>query len=345
MTHYKYHFFNDYSEGAHPAILQALVETNDQQSLGYGEDVYSQEATRLIREKIGNPEGDVYFVSSGTHANLTGISWLLKSYESIISVESGHICVHETGAIEATGHKVHVVPGVQGKLTPAAVQKILDQHNMDQMVKPRAIYLSQSTEVGTVYNKAELQALASLCKQHQLYLYIDGARLGHALTIDKTDLDLKDIADVADLFYIGGTKNGGLMGEAMVIVNPALKAHFRFHLRQKGALLAKARAVSVQFLRFFQDDLYVDLARHANAMAQKLANGLKSKDIPLLMDSPTNQVFPILSNTQIALLEKQYGFYIWSKIDADYSAIRLVTSWATPESAVDDFLNYLNNLA
>lgn len=342
MKKYQYLFFGDYSEGAHPLLLKALLETNQEQVLTYGEDCFSEKAIQLIREKINNPEADVYFVSTGTQANLVGISWLLKTYESVIAVESGHICVHEAGAIEATGHKVHTVPGQNGKLTPQAAQEIIDKHDMDQMVKPRAVYLSQATEVGTVYNQAELLALTEFCKKNNLYLYIDGARLGHALMIENSDIDLPLIAQVADIFYIGGTKNGGLMGEAMVITHPELKAYFRFHLRQRGALLAKARTVSVQFIEFFKGNLYFDLARHANNMALRLARGIEKNGYDWLIAPSTNQLFPILPNDLIEKLHVHYGFYQWSKVDEHHSAIRLVTSWATPLEAVDQFIEYLN---
>lgn len=338
---YKYHFFDDYSEGAHPRILEAFTKTNKQQELGYGMDSFAIEATGLIREKIGKPDADIYFVSSGTHANLVGVSWLLKPYESVIAADNGHINLHETGAVEATGHKVHAMPAKDGKLTPAAVEEVVEMHNFDQMVKPRAIYISQSTEVGTVYTKTELTELSKVCKKHGLYLYIDGARLGAALTVANVDMDIKELADLADIFYIGGTKNGGLIGEAMVIVNPALKENFRYYLRQRGALLAKARAVSVQFVEFFKDSLYFDSAKHANEMAQRLAQGIREKGYKFMVESPTNQIFPIFPNTLIDKLKTDYGFHIWSKVDSENSAIRLVTSWATTSEAVEGFIKDL----
>ncbi len=339
---YKYLFFDDYSEGAHPRIMEALTKTNNRQEVGYGGDSFAIEATRLIRERVGKSDADVHFISTGTHANLVALSWILKPYESVIAADCGHINLHETGAIEATGHKIHTVKAVDGKLSPEAVRTVVEEHNFDQMVKPRAIYISQSTELGTVYGKKELTELSNLCKELGLYFYIDGARLGCALTITNGDLTIKDIADFADIFYIGGTKNGGLIGEAMVIVNPILKENFRYQLRQRGALLAKARAVSVQFMEFFKDDLYFEIAKHSNEMAQKLAQGIKERGYKFLVDSPTNAIFPILPNTVIDELKTEYGFHIWSKVDAENSAIRLVTSWATPQEAVDDFIASLN---
>lgn len=342
---YKYSFFDDYSEGAHPQILQALVTHNNQQALGYGIDEFTIQATKLIRQKIENEHVDVYFVSTGTQANLVGISWLLKSYESIIAANTGHICVYEVGAIEATGHKVHEAPAEGGKLKPETIQKTVDTHNMDQMVFPKAVYITQSTEVGSVYSKAELVAISQVCRKNNLYLYLDGARLAHALASETADFTLKDIADLADIFYIGGTKNGGLMGEAMVIVNPELKKNFRFHLRQKGALLSKARAVSIQFTEFFNDDLYLKNAQHANQMAQKLKQGIQQLGYSFLAESPTNQLFPILPNEMIEKLEKSYGFYRWTNVDEEKTVIRLVTSWATPSEMIDMFLGDLRNIS
>ncbi len=342
---YKYSFFDDYSEGAHPNILNALVENNNQQALGYGIDEFSVHATNLIRKKINNTEADVYFVATGTQANLVGISWLLKSYESVISAHTGHICVHEAGAIEATGHKVHAELAKDGKLTPATIQRVVDIHNMDQMVLPRAVYISQSTEVGSVYSKAELVALSHVCQKNHLYLYIDGARLPHALASEQADFTLKDIAILADIFYIGGTKNGGLIGEAMVIVHPELKKNFRFHLRQKGAILAKTRAVSIQFAEFFNQDLYLEIARHANQMAQKLKQGIQNLGYSFIADSPTNQLFPIFPNKIVEILEKSYGFYRWTNLNEEKTVVRLVTSWATPIGMVEEFLEDLRNIS
>jgi threonine aldolase len=339
---YKHLFFDDYSEGAHVRILEALLRTNLQQEPGYVMDSFAGEAARSIQERFGVPQADVHFVASGTHANLVVLASLLKPYESVIAAESGHINTHEAGAIEATGHKINTVKGHEGKVTPAEVQEVVEEHNFDQMVLPRAVYISQSTELGTVYTRAELLALAEKCKEHGLYLYVDGARLGVAMASPACDLDPKVLAKLVDVFYIGGTKNGALIGEAIVIVNPELKDHFRHNLRQRGGLLAKGRAVSLQFLELFRDDLYFDIARHANALAQQLATGIRECGYQLLVDAPTNQVFPIFPNTVIERLQKDYGFHVWEKFDAQSSAVRLVTSWATEEQAVSEFLTILS---
>lgn len=342
----KYFFFDDYSEGAHPRILEAFSRTNLQQERGYGRDSFALEAERLIKEKIEKPEAQVYFVASGTHANLICVSSLLKPYESVIAPDNGHANVHEAGAIEATGHKINVAPGVAGKLTPEAVREILLTHTDEHTVKPRAVYISQATELGTLYSKKELQGLHDVCKENGLYLYIDGARIGNAVMAKNADLDLKDIANLCDIFYIGGTKNGALFGEAIVIVNPNLQENFRHHLRQRGGLLAKARAVTVQFVELFKDNLYLENAQHANDMAQKLAAGIKECGYDFLNEPVANQVFPILPNVIIEKLEKKFGFYPWSKAPApDSSVVRLVASWATTEAVVLEFIADLKQLS
>lgn len=337
-------FFDDYSEGAHPRILEAFSRTNLQPERGYGIDSFALEAEYLIKEKIRKPDAKVYFVSSGTHANLICVSSLLKPYESVIAPDNGHANVHEAGAIEATGHKINVVPGVAGKLTLEAIREVVATHTDEHTVKPRVVYISQTTELGTVYSKKELQGLHDVCKENGLYLYIDGARIGNAVMAKNADLDLSDIANLCDIFYIGGTKNGALLGEAIVIVNQNLQENFRHHLRQRGGLLAKARAVTVQFVELFKDNLYLENAKHANDMAQKLAAGIKECEYRFLNEPVANQIFPIFSNSVIEKLEKKFGFYVWSKVDEKNSTIRLVTSWATKESAVDEFLAELKNL-
>jgi threonine aldolase len=338
---YKHLFFDDYSEGAHPRILEALQRTNLQQEPGYVMDSFAIEATRLIRQKFASPEADVHFVASGTQANLCVLSAILRPWESVIAADSGHINQHETGSIEATGHKINTVQGHDGKVRPHEIQDMIEFHNFDQMVVPKAVYISQSTELGTVYSLAELTALSEKCKEQNLYLFVDGARLGAALTAKGGDLDPATFARLVDVFYIGGTKNGALIGEAIVIVNPQLKDHFRFNLRQRGGLLAKGRAVSLQFQELFRDNLYFDIAQYANTLAQQLAAGIKSCGYKLFVDAPTNQVFPIFPNRLIEKLQKDYGFHFWEKFDQQSSVVRLVTSWATEESDIKGFINDL----
>src|SRR5215510_3384433 len=341
---YKHLFFDDYSEGAHPRILEALQRTNLQQEPGYVMDSFAVEATRLIREKFGSPDADVHFVASGTQANLCVLSAILKPWESVIAAETGHINTHETGSIEATGHKINSVRGQDGKVRPHEIQDMVDMHDFDQMVLPRAVYISQSTELGTVYTTAELSALSDKCKEHNLYLFVDGARLGAGLTAKGGDLDPATLARLVDVFYIGGTKNGALIGEAIVVVNPQLKNHFRFNLRQRGGLLAKGRAVSLQFQELFRDNLYFDIAQHANTLAQQLAEGIKKCGCQLFVEAPTNQVFPIFSNALIEKLQQDYGFHFWEKFNEQSSIVRLVTSWAREEAHVTGFLNDLKQI-
>jgi threonine aldolase len=333
-----YSFKNDYSEGGHPRILQALLETNLEQVQGYGEDRFTLEAAALMRGRMEREDVDIHLFSGGTQTNLTALSAFLRPHEAAVAARTGHILVHETGAIEATGHKVIAVDTEDGKLRPDQLQAVLDLHSDEHMVKPRLVYLSNSTEIGSIYLKHELEQLSRFCREHDLYLYMDGARLGSALCSEESDLNLADIARLTDAFYIGGTKNGALIGEALVIGRDSLKQEFRFHIKQKGALLAKGRLLGVQFLELFRDDLYFDLARHANAMAALMRDGFTRLGYGFLTHSPSNQIFPILPNRVIDRLAQPFEFYVWSKAGEEASAIRLVTSWATREDAVAAFL-------
>jgi threonine aldolase len=334
----KHSFLNDYSEGAHPRVLQLLASSNLTQEPGYGEDSLSLQAADLLRAATGNADADVHLVSGGTQANLIALASMLRPYESIIAADSAHILVHETGAIEATGHKISGVPSSDGKLVPDQVRAVVAQHSDEHMVSPRVVYLSQATEFGTIYSKAELTALSSTCRELGLYLYLDGARIAPALVSGAADMTLPELASLVDMLYIGGTKNGALLGEALVINAPALKDHFRFHLKQRGALLAKGRLLGAQFVALFDGDLYFALARHANAMAMRLADGLRASGASFLTEPVTNQVFPILTDARIDALRAHYRFHVWTRVDPGHSAIRLVTSWATPDEAVDGFL-------
>ncbi len=342
---YKYHFFNDYSEGAHPEVLKILGDTNLEQEIGYGDDTLTTKAKELIKKAIGNSEADVHLVSAGTQANFIVLATILKPYESVIAPSTGHINIHEAGAVEATGHKINSVETTNSKIAPGQIQKVLDSHHDEHLVKPRAVCIAQPTELGTVYSKKELEDISKFCRERSLYLFIDGARLGISLTSSANDLSLKDIASLSDAFYIGGTKNGALLGEAIVLINENFKENFRHMIKQQGALLAKGRVLGAQFVGLFKDDLYFKLATHANEMATKLSSGIKELGFSFLADSPTNQLFPILSNSLIAKLKKMYGFYIWTKVDPEHSAIRLVTSWATTEKAINDFLDDLGQLS
>lgn len=337
----KFSFFDDYSEGAHPRILRVLEDTNLAQEIGYGDDTLSNEAVRLIKRELQAQHVDVHFVPGGTHANLIALAAMLKPYESVIAVSSAHINIHEAGAVEATGHKINAVEGADGKLTPAAIRRTVAQHTDEHMVKPRAVFVSQATELGTIYSRTELEEILKTCQEVGLYLYLDGARLGSAIASQESDLNFADLPLLTDIFYIGGTKNGALLGEAMVIVNPVLKENFRFYLKQHGALLAKGRVLGAQFVGLFQDGGYLDLARHANLLAAKLSEGIKASGYEFLNPPTTNQIFPILPNAVIDHLKGKYGFHVWATAGDGHSTIRLVTSWATKEEAVVEFLRDL----
>lgn len=339
-----YSFKNDYSEGTHPRILKLLSESNFEQAEGYGEDSYSIKVKELLKEKIKSDNIDIHFLTGGTQTNLTAISAFLRPHEAAISANTGHILVHETGAIEATGHKAISVEVSDGKLNPEMVKSVLNIHTDEHMVKPKLVYISNPTEIGTIYTKAELESLSNFCRKNNLILYMDGARLGSALCSDENDLQLSDLGRLTDAFYIGGTKNGALLGEALIICKDSLKEDFRFHMKQKGAMLAKGKILGIQFLELFKDDLYFDLARHANKMADLLKNSINTMDYRFLINSPSNQIFPIFPNRIIEKLQEKYSFYIWSEIDEHNSSVRIVTSWATREDAVSAFIEDLKNL-
>ncbi len=338
-----YSFNNDYSEGAHPKILEAMINANLAQNGGYGLDVHCSLARKLIRQEIGRNDVDVHFIVGGTQTNLIAIGTALRPWQAVISTDKGHINVHETGAIEATGHKVIAMACPDGKLTPPDIQKALDLHTDEHMVQPKMVYISNSTEVGTQYTKKELEALHHICRQKELYLFLDGARMGSALTSPVNDLTLEDIAELTDIFYIGGTKGGALFGEALIICSPDLKPDFRYMIKQRGALLAKGWLLGIQFEELFQNNLFYDLASHANEMAAVLRKGIEKCGYSFWSESMTNQVFPIFPDQLIVKLEKDFLFSIQERLDNSHSAIRLVTSWATSEEACHQFVKALKH--
>lgn len=340
-----YSFKNDYSEGAHINILNKLIETNLEQENGYGEDYFSEKTKELIKEKINNQEAQIYFLSGGTQTNLIVISSLLKVHEAVISAKTGHIYANETGAIESVGHRIITVETADGKLKPKHIENVLsDYSHRPHVVKPKLVYISNSTEVGTIYKKAELKELYECCQNNALFLFLDGARLGHAIMAADSDLKLSDVASYTDVFYIGGTKNGALFGEAAIFKNKNIAPEFDYVLKQKGALLAKGRVLGIQFLELFRDDLYFSLAKHANAMASKITDAITDGGFSFLSQSTTNQIFPIFPNVVIEMLKQDFDFYIWKVINEETSAVRLITSWATEEKVVDDFINKLKNI-
>lgn len=338
-----YSFLNDYSEGAHPQVLQALNETNGLQTVGYGMDEYCQKAKQAIYKRIDNQNVDIHFLVGGTQTNLTLISHALKDYQAVIACDEGHIHVHETGAVESTGHKVLTQPHVHGKVTIEMIQKILDVHGDEHMVQPKMVYISQTTELGTYYTKKELKELYAYTHQQGLYLFLDGARLGSAL-VQSDAPSMADIARNTDAFYIGGTKMGALFGEALVIMNNELKEGFRYALKQKGAMLAKGRLLGVQFYALLKDSLYEDIGKHENRMAEIIRDAFVKKGLTLYEPSTTNQIFIDLSNDMIQKIEQQYFVTHIKKIDEKTKRIRIVTSWATPQKIVEEFSQMIATL-
>ncbi len=333
-----YYFLNDYSEGCLPEVLEALTKTNFESTSGYGTDAYCAGAAGLIRKRFGCPDAAVHFLVGGTQANFTAISAFLRPWEAVIAAETAHICVHETGAVEARGHKICCVPEKNGKLSPDSIRKLFHEHldgTNEHMVLPRMVYISQATELGTVYTKKELQAIRDVCRELELYLYIDGARLGPAMASGACDYSCSDLPQLCDAFYIGGTKNGLLFGEALVIVNPALQPFFRNMIKQNGGMLAKGRLLGVQFGAAMRDGLWLRAARHANDLANLLSNSIEAAGLPLWLQTETNQVFTILSKEQAACLSEDFAFEFWADYDENRCVYRFVTSWATNPEAVD----------
>lgn len=341
----KYSFLNDYSEGAHESIIAAMTASNLVQTVGYGTDEFCDRARRLIASQIGRSDSHIHFLVGGTQTNLTVAAALLRPHQGMISAESGHVGVHESGAIEATGHKVLTIPTPDGKLTAGAVEALIKAHYDDptaeHMVQPGMVYVSQPTELGTVYRKRELAELAQVCRNYHIPLYLDGARLGCALTCRGNDLTLPDIAELTDLFYIGGTKMGALFGEALVINRPELNTDFRSIIKQRGGMLAKGRLLGIQFETLFTDGLYYKLAQHANDMAERLAGGIAALGYLFAAEAVTNQLFPILPKAVLARLEDDFIFSVQGTYNGTYDVIRLCTSWATDPNMVEKFLEKL----
>jgi len=335
-----YGFMDDYSEGCHPEILAALSAHNLDQQLAYGADDYSVQARELIAHACAAPAVAVHLVASGTLANLIICAAIMKPYEAVISASSGHIESREAGAIEATGHKILTAPSHDGKLRPADVEQVVNANSQHpHMVKPRVVYISNATEFGTVYTRAELQALRSVCDDHDLLLFVDGARLGVALEAEQSGMSLQAMAELTDIFWIGGTKAGTLFGEAIVIPNEQCAHEFAFHMKQRGALLAKGRALGLQFRELFTNDLFTRLAAKANDDASALSAGLTAAGYELAAATESNQVFPIMPSAVIERLQEHFRFHTWEQLDDDRSVIRLVTSWATDPAEIDRFLS------
>ena len=332
-------FTSDYNIGAHPLVLDRLIETNLERLPGYGADKYCSLAEEKIKAAANAPDAKVYFLSGGTQTNAVAISAILRSYQGVISAQSGHIAVHEAGAIEYTGHKVITLPESDGKLVPKVLEGFFADYYSDQSrehtVMPGAVYISQPTEYGTLYSLSELEKISEICKRYSAYLYIDGARLGYAFVSEKNDTSLSDIARLCDIFYIGGTKVGALFGEALVVTNPELCSCFRSTIKQHGALFAKGGIIGVQFDALFTDDSYLKIAKIAVERAMELRNALISRGCRMFIDSYTNQQFVIVENSKLELLSEKARFTVWQRYDENHTVIRLVTNFATTKEEIE----------
>ncbi|MBR5454058.1 MAG: low specificity L-threonine aldolase [Clostridia bacterium] len=339
------YFENDYSEGACKEVLESLIETNFESVTPYGGDIYSDRAKEKIRIECGCPDADIYFLVGGTQTNKTVIDAVLDRPEGVIAAKTGHISVHEAGAVEYTGHKVIELEGIDGKLPAEALKKYIaafdGDESRDHMVFPGMVYISHPTEYGTLYTLDELTELSEICRGRGLTLFLDGARLGYGLMTPGTDVTIKDIARLTDVFYIGGTKVGALCGEAVVFTHGNTPRYFFTKVKQQGALLAKGRLIGVQFDRLFTDGLYYEISRHAIACAEKLRSGLKDKGYRFFSSSPTNQIFIIVEDKKLETLREKAVFSFWEKYDEGHTVIRFVTCWATKEEDVDALLSLM----
>lgn len=335
----------DYAEGAHPSIIKRLTETNFEQTPGYGVDEYCETARKYIKKLCGREDAGVHFLVGGTQTNSTVISAVLRPHQGVICASTGHIAVHESGTVEASGHKVLTIPSDDGKITADQIKALYDAHwsneTHEHEVQPGMVYISFPTENGTLYSKAELTDIYSVCKECDLPLYIDGARLGYGLMSDACDMTIEDMASLCDAFYIGGTKQGFLFGEALVVLNSKINKDFRYILKQHGGMLSKGRLLGLQFCAMFEDDLYFALSKEADRLAMKLRKALLAKGYKLRYDSFTNQQFPILSKADIVRLKDKYAFSVWEKLDENYTAVRFCTSWATDERSIDELIKDL----
>ena len=327
----------DYTTGAHPKILEALVNTNGEACPGYGEDEHCQRAAAMLRDLCQTPDAGVHFLVGGTQANATVIAAALRPHQGALCAQTGHINVHETGAIEAGGHKVLALPAADGKITAAQIDQYCLAHHADpareHMVKPGMVYLSHPTELGTVYTLAELEAIYEICRRWQLLLFVDGARLACGLAA--SDITLADLGRLCDVFYLGGTKAGLLFGEAVVIPNPNLDFDFRYLIKQHGGMLAKGRLLGVQFEAFLTDGLFLEIGKREAAQAMRLREAFLSRGFGLFVDSPTNQQFPILPDRAVEALGKKYSFEVWARVDEGHTAVRFCTSWSTSDQDVN----------
>ena len=342
------YFASDYMEGAHPAIMQKLVETNLEKTVGYGLDPYTESAKEKIRTACNAPDADIYLLVGGTQTNATVIDALLKSYQGVVAAETGHIATHESGAIEFGGHKVLTLPQKDGKIRAAQIEKMVkdfyDDANYEHMVIPGMVYISQPTEYGTLYSKEELTEISKVCRANHLPLYVDGARLAYALASPENDVTLSDLAELCDAFYMGGTKCGALFGEAVVSPQKGLIPHFFTIIKQHGALLAKGRIAGIQFDELFTDRLYERIGKPAIDAAEQIKEALKKFGYKLALDTPTNQIFCIVSNEVMKKIAQDVEFGFWEKYDETHSVIRFATSWATTMEDTQKFIRLLDDI-
>ena len=342
------YFASDYMEGAHPAIMQKLVETNLEKTVGYGLDPYTESAKEKIRTACNAPDADIFLLVGGTQTNATVIDALLKSYQGVVAAETGHIATHESGAIEFGGHKVLTLPQKDGKIRAAQIEKMVkdfyDDANYEHMVMPGMVYISQPTEYGTLYSKEELTEISKVCRANHLSLYVDGARLAYALVSPENDVTLSDLAELCDAFYIGGTKCGALFGEAVVIPQKGLIPHFFTIIKQHGALLAKGRIAGIQFDELFTDGFYERIGKPAIDAAEQIKEALKKFGYKLALDTPTNQIFCIVSNEVMKKIAQDVEFGFWEKYDETHSVIRFATSWATTMEDTQKLIRLLDDI-
>jgi threonine aldolase len=338
-------FTCDYTQGAHPKILERLLETNMEKLPGYGNDHYCESAKEKIKKACGCPDAEVWFLTGGTQTNATVIDSVLQKYEGVISAQTGHINAHESGAVEFTGHKVLTLPGHEGRIRAEELETFLKTFWADgsheHMVFPGMVYLSHPTEYGTLYTKAELEAISAICRNYEIPLYLDGARLGYGLMSYDTDVTLPMIAHLCDIFYIGGTKVGALCGEAVVFTKKNAPRHFLTLIKQHGALLAKGRLTGIQFDTLFTDDLYFQISRHAIEMAELLKKGFAERGYSFFLNSPTNQQFIILENGKLEDLQKKVAFEIWEPFDKEHTVVRFATSWGTTKEEIEELFSFL----
>lgn len=341
-------FNNDYSHGAHPAVLQALVDTNMEPQPGYGTDAHTERAKQLIREACQAPDADVFLLVGGTQANATVIDMLLAPYEGVVAAETGHVACHEAGAIEFGGHKVLTIPGYEGKMHAEDLenyfQVFYENESYEHTVFPGAVYMSLSTEYGTLYSKAELAAIHAVCQKREIPLFVDGARLAYALAADECDITLPELAQLCDVFYIGGTKVGALFGEAAVFTKHNMPRYFSTIAKQHGALLAKGRLLGLQFDTLFTDDLYFRISKHAINMAMQIRDAFDARGLQFYLHSPTNLQFLIMENKAVRALQQKIAFHTWGKVDEEHSVARFATSWSTTQEDVDALIDAIKTL-